>query len=834
MSRKQDSRRSAAAHTQPRGALAELERMFQKEHYKDAVKQAKLVYKEAATPENHRLLEKAYLRRAEQLHRSGMTTSAIEVAGHLLEFGVTDPTLVDAFAPLLMRLGMAQEAYRIQGKLDSPEAMSRLTVLAADQAVLHPERSRAASPETVQEAGRVREALEALEAGNDESALDLVRDIPRSSPLSEWKLFLRGLAAYYRHQREEAVANWDRLDPERVPYRIARRVKDLDPGSSAGGGGASFDSLEALVFGERIIPGLQELRELIGKQDWTGILRRITPLRLRLRGVDPRLAESLTRALIDPLIHHATDLDYDSGYRLLVQFTRGAEPLSIDPHWNRFWGLVWEGPQGHPSEAIPFWEKYLKDLETIPGLSDEERPLARALVWMHLGELHLDVVEIDEDESDDFDDDDFDDEDEGDDESGRESDLAWSRKQAITSIERSLELAPRHRPAYQLLVEAYEEWGDTEKLETARLRLVEAFPDDLDTLIALASSYSRTKPERALEFVERARKLKPLDDDLQDMAFGIRVTLARSLALEKRWDEGRAQFDEAGRLLTSRQDVYLFLGRRAILETKAGHRELADRYEKEALALLAEPTPLWLLFHIESVRYKLTKAAQKHYEDLLKKDLKKKCASETAGAMASLLYAFLGTATDYPGRDQHVQAVAAYVSRTSRMKFRLEDLEHVCQFLAMLPKQRKLFEKLVRRGLKDHPESPVFQMMGAGIEIEKGPFLMSPVVVRKHLDTALKQAEASSKSEYTRLIPRIKQMASLIGQLTDGPLGFLGGFGGPPSGRSGPSFLDPFINLGDDEYDDDDDEFDDPRPGFPRMLPGPRAGRGKTKPKRKK
>src|SRR5262249_38370730 len=160
-----------------------------------------------------------------------------------------------------------------------------------------------------------------------------------------------------------------------------------------------------------------------------------------------------------------------------------------DPHWNRFWGLVWEGPQSHPSEAIPYWEKYLKDLETVPGLNDDERPLAKGLVWMHLAQLHLEVVQIDEDEMDGYGDDDFDDDDDDDDDDD-ESDISWSKTQAIAAIERSLELAPRHRPTYDLLVQAYEDWGEPEKLEAARLRILEVFPDDLETLTALASSCS--------------------------------------------------------------------------------------------------------------------------------------------------------------------------------------------------------------------------------------------------------------------------------------------------------------------------------------------------------
>ena len=54
----------------------EVERLIQKERFKDAVKQAKLCYKEENTPENHRLLERAYFLRARQLVQLGMPDSA--------------------------------------------------------------------------------------------------------------------------------------------------------------------------------------------------------------------------------------------------------------------------------------------------------------------------------------------------------------------------------------------------------------------------------------------------------------------------------------------------------------------------------------------------------------------------------------------------------------------------------------------------------------------------------------------------------------------------------------------------------------------------------------
>ncbi|MBV8315628.1 MAG: hypothetical protein JOZ53_11880, partial [Planctomycetaceae bacterium] len=73
----------------------EAERLIAKGRLKDAVKQAKLCFRQESTPENHRLLERAYFLRAQQLHRDAMPTSAVEVAQHLIDFGITDPALIE-------------------------------------------------------------------------------------------------------------------------------------------------------------------------------------------------------------------------------------------------------------------------------------------------------------------------------------------------------------------------------------------------------------------------------------------------------------------------------------------------------------------------------------------------------------------------------------------------------------------------------------------------------------------------------------------------------------------------------------------------------------------
>ena len=175
-----------------------------------------------------------------------------------------------------------------------------------------------------------------------------------------------------------------------------------------------------------------------------------------------------------------------------------------------------------------------------------------------------------------------------------------------------------------------------------RTRLLERFPDHLETLTLLAGHYfDEDDSAAALPLVQQARAIKPLDESLRELEWNIRVRLARSLALAKSFDLGREQFTAAEELMPDCRNEYYFLARRVIFEAKASQAEKSDLYLERAKASLVEPTPLWLALSIESIRYGMTKATQKGYAQMWEADLKNKCTSETAGEMASLLDQFL-------------------------------------------------------------------------------------------------------------------------------------------------------------------------------------------------
>jgi len=502
---------------------------------------------------------------------------------------------------------------------------------------------------------------------------------------------------------------------------------------------------------------------------------------------------------------------YRDAKQLVKGFTRQAEPLPIDPRWNRLWALIWEGPQGDPDIAEDHWRRYLGDLEHMPTLKPDERALARALVWKRIGDSYLLDDEPSELSTAPF----------GDRSPERENDI--ERTRVVECFEESLRLAPTLRESYKALRDAYHRWEQPERAAEVCRRQIAAFPDDFDALIWLSDHhFRRDEPALALDAVRRARALRPLDPQAAHTEWAARIALARQLALEGRHDEGRAEFEAAEPLWPEQKGTTHLFARRAAFELKAGQSERAEALIKEAMGQLAEPAPLWLALRIEATRYRLPTTDQDRFEAHWVASPAKKVRSETAGALAELIGAFLSSKIDYPGRAEHVAQVLDYLRKTTRIKYRREDLTRVCAVLSLFPKEQPLLEKLVRRGLKLFPEAPGFPAMAGFFELQKGPFQGNLRLARTHLEKALTLAEASNDPDDARLVPELREKLSMLVDLTSGPMGLpFGGFGGGP--------MPPFGDLL-DMLDEMEDEFDDEDSEEP---PTPRARRPK-KPKRKK
>ncbi len=80
------------------------------------------------------------------------------------------------------------------------------------------------TPEVASQVVAVREALQLACDSRGEDALEHVSEIARNSPLSDWRLYLRGLVAWLAEDYDTAGKSWQRLDFKRRPGRMANAM----------------------------------------------------------------------------------------------------------------------------------------------------------------------------------------------------------------------------------------------------------------------------------------------------------------------------------------------------------------------------------------------------------------------------------------------------------------------------------------------------------------------------------------------------------------------------------------------------------------------------------
>ena len=823
--------RPAPRPTATQGPLREgVDHLIAKGRFAEAVKQGKLCYRQESTPEHHRLLEKAYFLRAQQHQRGGLSNAAREVAEHLLEFGVTDPELLEPVAELLLAVGLADRAYQLQGRLETPEARARVAQQAADRAVLNPDQIPATLPEIRAGGHQIRAALAALDAGNEETALSGLRDLARGSPFSDWKLFVRGLAALRRRDTPEARANWDRLDPERAAARIARILLALDQPGTEAADATKLAALERRAFGEPVIGPLRDLGALIAADRWKEAVQAVEPLRKALRKIEPALAERLTRVLYIPLIRLVSGREDHAARSLLRNFAKAAAPLPIDPHWNRLWGMAHENFGEDFQEAEAYWTRYVDDLATLPALSAELRPVAQAVVWTYLGQQLIETA------------DDMDDESPARRGRGKrrvDPEVAEARRDAVERLERALRICPTLREPYNDLIGAFESWHEPEKAAAVARRLLEVVPGDFETLIRLTDfHYEHDEPDKALAYALRARALKPRDEAALNHEWACRTALARQHALHGRFPEGRAERETAERLVPANSEGPLHAARKAAFELKAGAVDPVSELVATAQDRGEEPASLWLALWIEAIRYKLPEAEQARFESRCLDALSKKVRGETAAALVKVLGAYLSGRITYTGRNRHVEHILKYIGRTTRIKYRRDDLAVVCSVLSLMVesdaaytmknKAQTLLLKLAKRGITLFPEAYEFPFMLGTLEAAKGPFMGGFHSARLHLEKALALAEAARPTD-PRAGAFVEQIKRALTTISDVPfdLPFSLPFGGSRSSNTAASFAAMIEAMADemgldfddmDDFDDDDDR-PPPRSAGPRSVP---------------
>lgn len=545
---------------------------------RDAVEAAKLLLKQAPSPEAEALAVRAYLARIQALVVSGMHKEA-QALGALV--GERFPSCRTRLAPLMRQSEMS--AGNFQGLLaelctaDAPrrreleEILTRgLTdpAILADSSVLPP-----AHP-LKHQAGIVRDLFTAVTTGPlSAGALTPLNEIPRHSPLAPWKLLIRALDAFYRRADATVLANLAGIPADSGPGRFVPVLRRL-VGEDQSAADRSFAVLTLLekVGGQRTLiqSQLTQLTQALSAHDER---QAITAVQVLIPLFQSAPA-ALRRTFLVTLLHrwHRQGFPPSGLLRVLLHGKKDVEIL-------RLIALTLE--QTEWDAALEWWDGYLTAAPAAKALPATGPEVARVLLRMAAlfpadPQEVLDFLDVED-----------------------EKELrALIRKGELPAYFDRGALLERARTAdpdpqvFRALVAHYDQWGDAKRAEAEAEAWRRADPQDLEPVLHLIRAAERRGALRkALDLLAQAEALNRVHPEVRQSRF--RLLLAST---ERRLKEGKTALALADLDLLAQEprasegdhQAYLLALRWAAAH-KSGDSATADQVKQQLAAAAGTP-----------------------------------------------------------------------------------------------------------------------------------------------------------------------------------------------------------------------------------------------------
>src|SRR5581483_6326858 len=243
-------------------------------------------------------------------------------------------------------------------------------------------------------------AFHESEAGRDEAAREALQRIGLQSPFLEWKLLVRGLIAYYQQDDVRALDNWQRLDKDRLPARLAAPVRfQIDRAfrdACTPEMTATLQRATVQLQGTSASQPLRAIQAALANSHSLDEALRLAPNAIAmLQQQAPKLVARLASCYYWAIVQHGIPPQVGRYQRLF-----GATP--DDPQLNRMHALQFER-LGDLKEAHEYWRHFDEDVCRNPhvwtggagGGADATVNRVRALIWARMGNNAATIPELD-------------------------------------------------------------------------------------------------------------------------------------------------------------------------------------------------------------------------------------------------------------------------------------------------------------------------------------------------------------------------------------------------------------------------------------------------------
>jgi len=354
------SRPDKAKREQLVNEAARIYRLIAKKRYKSAIHQAKRIHKQHDTAESEAILVSAYLARIKGFLDSGSMPEAkalMDLVGK--EYRSARTQLAELSHVLALRDGLVDD---LVGPLNDPELppekrtaientvrreLTDLRTLADCNSLPpdHPLRRGAAE---------VAAAFQAVTTGPVRDDQITLEQISHRSPLAPWKLLVRAIACFYRHEDDLCKESLNAIDPQSAPARLVPALNTMLAGESGKELKRPASALVAQVIkaGTGLQDALQRLDGALGKRHRAKTLRGIEQAVRECRRLRPDLLEKLKQHI--SIRSYLADLPADR-----VAAAMGGQSL----HNAYFWRLLARAAEIREGilPACSFWEEFRRN-----------------------------------------------------------------------------------------------------------------------------------------------------------------------------------------------------------------------------------------------------------------------------------------------------------------------------------------------------------------------------------------------------------------------------------------------------------------------------------------
>lgn len=588
-------------------------------------------------------------------------------------------------------------------------------------------------------------AFDRYEAGDDEAARAALQTVGLGSPFLEWKLLLRGLMAYSAGDDQRAVQNWQRLDPARLPAKLAAPVRAaVDPAFAVAQPekvrSAQTEQYRKLALGPLAETLAAVRKEIARGKSLTAAFRHSHAALPRLRELAPRLVPRLATAFYRAILDHGEPADLTQ-YRL----TFGEPP--DDPKFHKLEAQANEDA-GHWAEANRHWAAYEAWLATAPpGWPADLARRARATVLHRMGRNAQQQADASHRELHDL----------------FEAYFARDRRPKAPPADpakfwqQAAVLAPDWVAPAQDLFHRLISQGKAEDAEAVARTLLKHRPNALPVVDALAGQVARQgRAADAYELRTKALAANPLDQRLRVLTAHSALGLARRLLIDGDSTAAERVLTESAGLCEEHTPTgWKALG--SVVARKLRRPADADRLRDEALTVPGGRLAATFFLAVDALLAKLKPAERKPLDAALAEAF----AGPATPLEANLLYAawdqYHLEGVSYRGQKTQEKKVEEVIVRSAESAAPEIDFENLARGVAMRQEWKRL-AKLAAPLRARFPNNPVFPLLLAEMEFTLADGLPRPHKVAGLLRAALAAAERSPEPRHKDLLPRIKKL----------------------------------------------------------------------------